>query len=157
MSMKQYVALEQVLGDYGGQIASFDAVFSPRGEDGRPMPVFDRETGKLYPEVVKVWEERYDIDSYLRNNWKNIGPKLKGKIHLWVGTVDNFHLDDSARLLEKTLKELNADAKVTYIEGRDHFDLYQGGLEAEIAKEMYGVARPIVASRQSAAAPAPKE
>ncbi len=153
MSMKQFVELEQVLGDYGGQIESFEAVFSPRGEDGRPMQVFDRATGKLYPEVVKAWEERYDIDSYLRRNWKPLGPKLKGKIHLWVGTADNFHLEDSARLLEQTLKDLGAGAKVTYLEGRDHFDLYQGGLFPELVKEMYAVARPksqsAVGSRES--------
>ena len=142
MSMKEYVQLEQVLGDYGGQIESFEAVFSPRGEDGRPMQVFDRDTGKLYPEVVKAWEERYDIDSYLRRNWKQLGPKLKGKLHLWVGTADNFHLEDAAHLLDKTLQELKAGAKVTYIEGRDHFDLYEGGLSTQIAKEMYAVARP---------------
>ncbi len=142
MSMKQFVGQEEVLGGYGGQIRSFEAVFSPRGEDGRPMAVFDRDTGKLYPEVVKAWEERYDIDSYLRRNWKRLGPKLKGKIHVWVGTADNFHLDDSARLLDQTLKELNAEAKVTYLEGRDHFDLYQGGLGATIARQMYEVARP---------------
>ncbi len=154
MSMKQFVQLEQVLGDYGGQIESFEAVFSPRGDDGRPMKVFDRDTGELYPEVVKAWEERYDIDGYLRRNWKQLGPKLKGKIHLWVGTADNFHLEDSARLLEQTLKELNAGAKVTYLEGRDHFDLYRGNLEPEIVKEMYAVARPksqsSAGSRQSA-------
>jgi len=142
MSMKEYVQLERVLGDYGGQIQSFDSVFSPRGEDGRPMPVFDRDTGRVDPEVVKAWEERYDLDAYLRKNWKRLGPKLKGKIHVWVGTADNFHLDDSARLLERTLKELGAGANVTYIEGRDHFDLYRGGLTEKMAKEMYAVARP---------------
>ena len=142
MTMKQFVEQESVLGDYGGQMESFEAVFSPRGDDGRPMQVFDRATGKLYPEVVKAWEERYDIDSYLRRNWKELGAKLRGKIHVWVGTADNFHLDDSARLLEKTLKELKADAKVTYLEGRDHFDLYQGGLMPEMVGQMYAVARP---------------
>ncbi len=155
MSMKEFVQLEQVLGDYGGQIESFEAVFSPRGEDGRPMQVFDRTNGKLYPDVVKAWEEHYDIDSYLRRNWKRLGPKLRGKIHLWVGTADNFHLEDSARLLEQTLKELDAGAKVTYLEGRDHFDMYQGNLYPKIVKEMHAVARPkkqpAVARRQSSA------
>ncbi len=142
MSMKEYVQLERVLGDYGGQIESFEAVFSPRGEDGRPMEVFDRETGRVDPGVVKFWEERWDIDAYLRRNWKLLGPKLRGKIHVWVGTDDNYHLEDAVRLLEQTLKELKADAKVTYLKGRDHFDLDQGELYPEIAKEMYAVARP---------------
>jgi hypothetical protein len=136
MSTKQYVQFERVLGDYGGQFRSFEAVFSPRGEDGRPMEVFDRESGAVYPAVVKAWEEKYDIDEYLRKNWVRIGPKLQGKIHVWVGTADNFHLEDSARLLQETLKELGSDGKVTFLKGRDHFDLYRGGLGEEIAKEM---------------------
>ncbi len=136
MSMYDFVQYERVLGDYGGQIQSFEAVFSPRGEDGRPMEVFDRETGEVDPAVAKAWEEKYDIGEYLRKNWARIGPKLNGKIHVWVGTTDNFHLDDSARLLDKTLKELGSDAKVTFIKGRDHFDLYQDGLADEIARQM---------------------
>jgi len=31
----------------GGQMASFDAVFSPRDWDGRPMPMYDRESGAI--------------------------------------------------------------------------------------------------------------
>ncbi|HVP43670.1 MAG TPA: alpha/beta hydrolase-fold protein [Terriglobales bacterium] len=155
MSMKEFVQLEQVLGDYGGQMQSFDAVFSPRGEDGRPMQVFDHQTGKVNPEVVKAWEERYDVSTYLRKNWKQIGPKLKGKIRVWVGSVDNFHLEGSARLLEQTLKELDAGAKVTYLEGRDHFDLYRGGLAEEIAKEMYAVVRAKQSPAVSRQSPAP--
>jgi hypothetical protein len=67
---------------------------------------------------------------------------LNGKIHMTVGTADTFHLDESARLLEQTIKDLGGKASFTYPEGRNHFDLYQGGLTEKIAKEMYFVARP---------------
>ncbi len=43
---------ERVLGDYSRQIASFEWVFSPRGEDGRPEQLFDRDTGAIYPVVA---------------------------------------------------------------------------------------------------------
>jgi hypothetical protein len=33
------------------------------------------------------------------------------------------------------------------MEGRSHFDLYQGGLMEQIAKEMYAVARPLSGSK----------
>ena len=133
---------ERVLGDYGGQLASFEWVFSPRGKDGRPIPLFDRDSGAIDPEVAEYWEKHYDIANLLRTNWKKIGPLLYGKIHLTVGTADTFHLDKPARLLEQTIKDLGGKASFTYIEGRSHFDLYQGGLSERIAKEMYAVARP---------------
>ena len=143
MSIEQYIRLEEVEGSYGGQFGSFDAVFSPRGDDGRPQPMFDRATGAPDPAVVKAWEANYDIDAYLRKNWKRLQPRLRGKIHVWVGTEDNFHLEDSVVLLQQTLEQLGgAEAQITYVEGRDHFDLYLGGLNEEIAREMYTVARP---------------
>jgi hypothetical protein len=141
-SLEDLALQERVLGDYGGQLASFEWVFSPRGKDGRPMPLFDRRTGTIDPEVAEYWEKHYDIANLLRTNWKKIGPLLNGKIHLTVGTADTFHLDAPARLLEQTINDLGGKASFTYLEGRTHFDLYQGGLSERIAREMYAVARP---------------
>jgi hypothetical protein len=146
-SMQDLAQQERVLGEYGGQLASFDWVFGPRGKDGRPMPLFDRDTGKIDPEVAAYWEKHYDIANLLRTNWKKIGPLLNGKIHFTVGTADTFHLDEPARLLEQTIKDLGGKASFTYLKGRSHFDLYQGGLTEQIAKEMYAVARPHDGSR----------
>jgi hypothetical protein len=67
---------------------------------------------------------------------------LKGKIHVAVGTADEFHLDEPVRLLESTMKELQIKATFTYLEGRTHFDLYEGGLEEKIANEMEHMAHP---------------
>jgi len=141
MTFRQYAQQERVLGYYGGQMASFNAVFSPKGPDGQPMQLFDFVTGKIDPEVQKAWQ-RYNISKLLIDNWKTLGPKLKGKIHIIVGTADTFHLDESVRLLDAELKKLGSDAKIEYVEGRDHFNLYEGGLGDRIAREMYAVARP---------------
>jgi hypothetical protein len=54
-------------------------------------------------------------------------------------------------LLEQTIKDLGGKARFTYLEGRSHFDLYQGGLTEKIANEMYAVARPSAASAAIAA------
>ena len=141
MTLRDYALLERVEGYFGGQMASFEAVFSPRGPDGQPMPLFDRDTGRIDPFVQKAWE-RYDIDRLLRQNWVTLGPKLRGKLNIFVGTADTFHLEKAVYLLRDTLKTLGSDAKIEFIEGRDHFDLYQGGLAERIAREMYAVARP---------------
>jgi pimeloyl-ACP methyl ester carboxylesterase len=150
MTLEEYARQERVLGSYGGQMASFDAVFSPRGADGQPMPLFDRDTGRIDPFVQKAWE-RYDISRILRDNWTRLGPKLRGKLHIIVGTADTFHLEEAAYLLRDTLKSLGSDAVFEFIEGRDHFDLYDGGLAERIAREMYAVARPL--TRKKAARP----
>ena len=142
MTLEDYAHLERVLGNFGGQMASFDAVFSPRGADGQPMPLFDRDTGRIDPFVQKAWE-RYDISRILRQNWTRLGPALRGKLHIIVGTADTFHLEEAAYLLRDTLKALGSDATFEFVEGRDHFDLYEGGLSERIAREMYAVARPV--------------
>ncbi len=45
---RNFDAMEQVLGP-GGQLHSFEAVFSPRGEDGKPMLLWNRKTGEIDP------------------------------------------------------------------------------------------------------------
>jgi hypothetical protein len=91
--------------------------------------------------VQKAWE-RYDIARILRDNWKALGAKLRGKLHIIVGTADNFHLEEAVTLLRDVMKQLGSDATFEFIEGRDHMDLYQGGLDVRIAREMYKTARP---------------
>ncbi len=141
MTVRQYAQQERVLGYYGGQFASFNAVFSPKGDDGQPMKLFDVDTGRIDPEVQKAWE-KYDISRVLRDNWKTLGPKLRGKIHIYVGTADTFHLNEAVQLLDAELKKLGSDAHIEYLDGKTHFDLYQNGLADRIANEMYAVARP---------------
>jgi len=146
-TMQQLAGLESVLGDYGGQLASFEWVFSPRGPDGRPEPLFNRATGDIDPTVAASWRSHYDIVEYLRGNWKTLGPDLQGKIHLIVGTDDTFYLDGAAHSLESTLKQLGGDPHFTFLPGRSHFNVYVEGddrwaLFDRIAAEMYKIARP---------------
>jgi S-formylglutathione hydrolase FrmB len=146
-TLEQFAKLETVIGPYGGQISSFDWVFSPRGEDGRPQQMFNRQTGDVNPEVVAYWRDHYDIANLVATHWKEIGPALRGKIHVFVGTADTFYLDGAAHKLNAVLDSLHADAHFTFIEGRTHMDLYRvgndpTGLFTQITKEMYAVARP---------------
>ena len=151
-TMQQLAQLEAVVGPYGGQLASFEWVFSPRGPDGRPAPLFDRATGDIDPTVAAYWRAHYDIVQRLNSDWKTIGPDLQGKIHLIVGTDDTFYLDGAAHSLQSTLDHLGVEAEFTFLPGRSHFDLYKVGddrfaLFDRIAAEMYRVARPNQQSR----------
>jgi len=148
-SMRQLAGMESVIGDYGGQLASFEWVFSPRGADGRPQPLFNRITGDIDPNVAAYWRSHYDIAEYLNGNWKTIGTDLRGKIHLVVGTEDTFYLDGAAHSLEATLNQLGGDPHFTFLPDKSHFNVYFKGedrwaLFDQIAGEMYKVARPLV-------------
>lgn len=147
VTLEQFAKMERVLGPYGGQIASFEWVFSPRGQDGRPEPMFNRDTGDVDPAVVTYWRDHYDIAYRLQNNWPTLKPDLDGKIHLYVGTADTFYLDGAAHRLKAVLDGLNAHSDIRFIPGRTHFDLYTDGndrmaLLKQISWDMYAVARP---------------
>ncbi|SEL52943.1 Putative esterase [Pseudoxanthomonas sp. GM95] len=145
--VETFAKLERVLGPYGGQMASFEWVFSPRGADGRPVPMFDRDTGKVDPAVVAYWHDHYDIAARVAAQWPSLKPDLDGKIHLIVGTADTFYLDGAAHRFQAVLDGLKAKSDFRYLDGRTHFDLYKEGEDSnallkKIAWEMYGVARP---------------
>ena len=145
-NFQDFAKLEAVLGPVGGQMASFDWVFSPKGPDGRPMQMFDRRTGAVNPAVAAYWRDHYDIAYRLEYNWPALRNDLDGKIHVIVGTSDTFHLDGAAHRLQAVLQQLGARADVRFLPGKTHFDLYEANgdpdaLTKQIAKEMYAVAR----------------
>ena len=144
---EDFAKQEAVLGTYGGQMASFEWVFSPRGADGRPEELFDRKTGDVNAAVVAYWHDHYDLANLVETTWGTRGPYLKGKIHVIVGTADTFYLDGAAHRLDAVLAKLGGDAHFTYRENRTHFDLYEENGDRmamfdEIAAQMYAVARP---------------
>jgi putative esterase len=147
VAVEEYTRREVVVGEYGGQFASFEWVFSPRGAGGLPVPMFDRTTGAVDSAVIAHWKEHYDVAERLRRHWPELRRDLDGKIHLTVGSADTFYLDGAAHLLEATMKGLGARTDFRYVEGRSHFDLYtvgddRSGLYKAIAWEMYALARP---------------
>ncbi len=150
-TMEQMARLEQVLGPYGGQLQSFDWVFSPKGPSGAPQPMFDRATGQVHPDVVAYWHDHYDLAHIVESTWAQRGDDLKGRIHLIVGTADTFYLDGSARKFEAVLTRVEAQPHFTYLPDRTHFNLYEVGKDKQLDKlglfdqisaEMWDVARP---------------
>ncbi|HEX8984574.1 MAG TPA: alpha/beta hydrolase-fold protein [Bryobacteraceae bacterium] len=141
VSWEQFARHEEVLGEYGGQMASFEWVFSPRGEDGRPMRMFNRVTGVLDQDVLRAWQ-KYDIRLTLDREWNAKAPRLAGKLHIVCGEQDTFHLEEAVRMLCGFLKQKGSDAVCELVPGRDHMNLYDpyrtypGGLELRIAREM---------------------
>jgi len=87
----------------GDQWDIWQAVFGPVGPDGYPAPIWDKLTGEIDPRVAEYWK-RYDLRYKLESEWPVLGPKLAGKIHIYVGDMDNYYLNDAVYLMEAFLE-----------------------------------------------------
>jgi hypothetical protein len=100
-------AYELALGSKGRSGEQFDiwqAVYSPAGEDGYPKQIFDKRTGVIDHEVANYWKEHYDLRAIVEKNWATLGPKLRGKLHLYCGSADTYFLNDAVYRMEDFLK-----------------------------------------------------
>ncbi|HET6552543.1 MAG TPA: alpha/beta hydrolase-fold protein [Dyella sp.] len=146
-SFEDAARLEQVLGPYGGQLSSYEWVFSPRDANGEPMKLFDRYTGDVDPQVRDYWVDHYDIAHFVQKNWPTLKANLDGKIHIAVGTDDTWYLDGAVHKFKLVLDSLHARADIRFLPNKAHMDLYAQGndphaLLKQMAWEMYAVARP---------------
>jgi hypothetical protein len=100
---------ELALGDKGRSGEQFDiwqAVYSPVGEDGFPKKIFDKKTGAIDHDVATYWHDHYDLSNIIARDWATLGPKLRGKIHIYVGSADTYFLNDAVYYIEDVLKGL---------------------------------------------------
>ncbi len=121
-AMNQY---ELALGSHarsGEQFDIWQAVFGPVGKDGYPQPIFDKETGVIDRTVAEYWKEHYDLRAILQRNWPTLGPKLQGKLHVYVGSADTYFLNDAVYYLEDFLKTADPpyEGEVKYGDRAEH-------------------------------------
>jgi hypothetical protein len=119
----------------GGQWGSWNATYGPRGADGRPVPLWDPDTGAIDRSVLDHWA-RYDLRRILETNWETLGPRLRGKLHIWVGEADNFFLEDAVHRLDAFLQAADPpfEGTIAYGEGEGH--CWSGISEAEMMQQM---------------------
>ncbi len=112
----------------GEQWGSWNALYSPKGADGKPLAGFDPFTGEINKVAVEHWK-KYDLVSVLETNWAELGPKLSGKLWIWMGDMDNFYLNNAMREMDAFLKSttnpvsdavVNFEATKGHCEGYDH-------------------------------------
>src|SRR5262245_16531038 len=119
-TVRQSNQLELVLGTRsrsGGQWDIWEAVYSPVGSDGYPRRIWDKETGAIDRETAAYWRDHFDLRAILERDWATLGPKLRGKIHLYCGTMDNLYLDNAVVLMEEFLdgtRDPHYDGMVDY-------------------------------------------
>ena len=121
-----------------GQLDIWSAVFGPVGADGYFQPLFDKRTGTIDRTVAEYWRTHHDLLEYLKGHWTTVGPKLVDKLHVYMGDMDNFHLDRATRQLQawmKTTQNPHYEGYFLYGDGKGH--CWSGPVtQAERLKEM---------------------
>jgi S-formylglutathione hydrolase FrmB len=121
ISMKEFVQYENVLGaansylNSGGQFSAHTSLYSPKGADGLPMPLFDPETGAIDSAVAEHWK-KFDFKIHAKENWETLGPKLAGKVYVWMGDMDNFYLNEATRSFAAYLESTTSPKSDAIIE-----------------------------------------
>jgi hypothetical protein len=107
----------------GDQFDIWEAVFSPTDKDGYPKRIYDKHTGAIDTSVAAYWKAHYDLTHIIRRDWATLGNKLQGKIHIYVGDMDSYYLNNAVYTAEDMLKKLSAPAcgcEVDYGDRAEH-------------------------------------
>ena len=107
----------------GQQWDIWEAVYSPVGKGGYQQRIWDKNTGKINPEVAAFWKENYDLAYIMKRDWATLGPKLKSKIHIYCGDMDNYYLNNAVYLVEDFLEATSEpyyDGEVAYGDRAEH-------------------------------------
>ena len=109
-------------GRSGDQWDVWESVYSPIGPDGYPRRIWDRLTGEIDPVTAAYWRENYDLSHILRRDWPTLSPKLRGKLRLYAGDMDNHYLNNAVYAVEEFLRSAQpaADAVIDYGDRAEH-------------------------------------
>lgn len=94
-------------GRSGEQLDIWQAVFGPVGDNGYPKPIWNKMSGEIDRSVAEYWRENFDLRYILERDWNTLGPKLKGKINIYCGDMDNYYLNNAVYLMEEFLESTN--------------------------------------------------
>lgn len=132
LSLEEFIQYENVLGssnsylNSGGQFSAHTALYSPKGSNDLPQALFDPMTGEIDSIVAQHWK-KYDFKIYAQKNWKELGPKLLGKVFIWMGDMDNFYLNPATRKFAAFLSGTvtpNSDAEIIFSPMEGHCSKY---------------------------------
>lgn len=143
-TMRQEISMESALGrgnsfvSSSGQWGGWNAVYSPKGEDDLPIPIWNSGTGDINTNVAPAWQ-KYDLRHYLAENWQDIGKDLSGKLHIWMGDMDNYYLNNAMHIFEDEMKKLDnppVNADFDWVRRADHCDYKDVPMLKKIMFEM---------------------
>jgi len=125
------VQFEYVLGTHGRSTEQWNiwqAVYSPQGPDGYPVPIWNDQTGVIDKKTAAYWHDHWDLTAVLQRDWPTLGPKLEGKIHVQAGEGDTYFLNNAVHRMKNMLDQTSnphSDANFQFGAGAPH--CYTGG------------------------------
>lgn len=107
----------------------WNAVFGVQGYNNYPLEPWDKVTGEIYHDAVELWKP-FDLTDYIISNWnnsKNLGETLAGRLYVYVGTHDDYFLNEGVLEFQKRTDAIGGAgwANVTVLEGKPHGGNYQ--------------------------------
>ncbi len=136
---RDFARMDDVL-SRGGQLRSFEAVFSPLDAAGQPQRLWDRQTGRIDPRVAAAWE-KYDIRLVLERSWTELEPKLRGKLHIIAAELETFYREGAVINLRESLRQLGSDADIRILAGHSHGSMltpeFLAGLRREMSQQFF--------------------
>jgi hypothetical protein len=72
--------------------------------------------------TAAYWRENYDLGHILRRDWAKLAPKLRGKLRIYTGDMDNYYLNNAVYVVDEFLRsaEPAADAVIAYGDRAEH-------------------------------------
>lgn len=140
-TMRRECGMENLLGAgdrytrSGGQWGAWNATFSPRGDDGQPVPLWDPKTGAIDRATADQWA-KYDLCQILQRDGQALAPRLAGKLHIWVGESDDYFLNEAVHRLDDALRESASPLKVAIAYGPGQGHCWMGIPQAEMLRQM---------------------
>ncbi len=125
-TLKEMNYRELVLGDKGRSGQQWDiweATYSPLGEDGYPKRLWDKRSGEIDTAVAAYWRENFDLSYIMQRDWATLGDKLRGRIRIYCGDMDNYYLNNAVYLTEERLEATQSpyyDGEVDYGDRAEH-------------------------------------
>jgi hypothetical protein len=100
-------------------------LFPPRKTPGAvyPQKIFNKKTGEIDQRVAQYWRDHYDLSHILARDWPTLGPNLRGKIHIYVGSADTYFLNDAVYYIEdflRSTKDPPYEGEVKYGDRGEH-------------------------------------
>jgi hypothetical protein len=107
----------------------WNAVFGVQGYNNYPLEPWDKITGEIYPEAVEYWKP-FDLSNYITSNWnnsRNLGKNLAGRVFVYVGSWDNYYLNEGVMEFQKRTDAAGGPgwANVTILPEKPHGGNYQ--------------------------------
>jgi hypothetical protein len=105
-----------------GQWDIWNAVFGAQGANCYPLEPWNKVDGTIDHGAVDQWKAM-DMSEVLTDHWATLGPVLRDKLHIWVGTQDTYYLNEGVKAFQDTVERLSGStnyATFTYGLGQPH-------------------------------------